>query len=436
MPLVDIALVAGLAVEEFGHLRRLLPELVEDKSSSNTDVWYRGRLQATMDTSYSMVAAFQTDMGPQQAHALISKIIPRWDPAYIILIGIAGSFHSDVRLGDVIAGVQVFFYDPGKATDKGIRYRPEGYPCSATLIRQFQALALDSKDMAKWLSADRQSTRQKAAVADKKLVELKPSSGRSKAARAELTRQRDERRADLRAFRSHQPRVHFGTVASGSLVVASKTLQKRLLSLHGKILGTEMESAGVMVQTFTHEMPTPAIVVKGISDHADPNKAAADGVGYWRELACENSVRLALAMLRRGRIRPLHTDEFVLDPTSGPIEQTRSFLPQSAAPGVALLGFPRLICPRGPVTAMFIDVKATAMDGSALRIDQLKIVHTPYTDDDRDERAYPPGKTVVLKQLAPQPIQVYLLLTAPASVIYFSVRTPAGEQTAQWHRHD
>ena len=91
------------------------------------------------------MAAFQTDMGPQQASALVAKVIQRWDPAYIVLVGIAGSFHSDVRLGDVIAGVQVFFFDPGKSTDKGIRYRPEGYPCSATLARQFQALSLNFK---------------------------------------------------------------------------------------------------------------------------------------------------------------------------------------------------------------------------------------------------------------------------------------------------
>jgi nucleoside phosphorylase len=108
MPPVDVAIVAGL-VEEFGNLRRLVPDLIEDDSSSNAEIWYRGRLRANADVSYSAVAAFQTDMGPQQASALIAKVIQRWDPAYIVLVGIAGSFHSDVRLGDVIAGVQRFY---------------------------------------------------------------------------------------------------------------------------------------------------------------------------------------------------------------------------------------------------------------------------------------------------------------------------------------
>lgn len=76
MPLVDVAIIWGL-IEEFGNLRRLVPELVEDKSSSNTEIWYRGRLRATEGTSYSVVAAFQTGMGPQQASALVAKVLQR-----------------------------------------------------------------------------------------------------------------------------------------------------------------------------------------------------------------------------------------------------------------------------------------------------------------------------------------------------------------------
>ena len=51
-------------------------------------------------------------------------------------------------------------------------------------------------------------------------------------------------------------------------------MEARLLSLHGKIAASEMEGAGMLAQTFTHEMPTPEMVLKGISDYADPKKAA------------------------------------------------------------------------------------------------------------------------------------------------------------------
>jgi nucleoside phosphorylase len=84
---------------------------------------------------------------------------------------------------------------------------------------------------------------------------------------------------DLSVLRSHEPKVHFGTVASGSLAVASEQMQARLLSLHGKIAASEMEGAGMLAQTFTHEMPTPAILIKGISDHADQMSATG---ANWR----------------------------------------------------------------------------------------------------------------------------------------------------------
>jgi hypothetical protein len=71
MPPVDVAIVAGL-VEEFGNLRRLVPDLIEDDSSSNAEIWYRGRLRANADVSYSAVAAFQTDMD-RNKRALLSR---------------------------------------------------------------------------------------------------------------------------------------------------------------------------------------------------------------------------------------------------------------------------------------------------------------------------------------------------------------------------
>jgi len=67
--------------------------------------------------------------------------------------------------------------------------------------------------------------------------------------------------------------MYVSGIASSSLD-ASKQMEARLLSLHGKIAASEMEGAGMLAQTFTHEMPTPEMVLKGISDYADPKKAA------------------------------------------------------------------------------------------------------------------------------------------------------------------
>jgi nucleoside phosphorylase len=156
MPLVDFAIVTGLD-EEIKYLKDAIKGLTEDDEFGNSEVWYRGRIAAAKGNAYSVVVSFQNDMGPQQAHALTAQVIRRWDPAYIVVVGIAGSFHKSVRLGHVIISNQVFYYDPGKATKQGLEYRPEGYPCSATLVRQAKALAQDTPSLEQWQRAAQRS---------------------------------------------------------------------------------------------------------------------------------------------------------------------------------------------------------------------------------------------------------------------------------------
>jgi nucleoside phosphorylase len=404
MSLIDFAIITALP-EEFAALQKLLPNLAEDKQQGNPEVWYRTRLEGVNGASYSIVAAFQTQMGPLQASVLTSKIIERWDPSYIILIGIAGSFHKEVKLADVIVSQQVFYYDPGKVTEGDIEYRPEGYPCSVTLVRQAQALSLDNSAFNRWQLEANQSATAKARASGAK--------------------------SSMNALRVHSPAVHFGTVASGSLVIASKKKQAKLLSLHGKIIGTEMEGAGLLHETFAREIPTPAIVVKGISDHADSGKARADEKKYWRELAAENAARFALSLIRRGRIRPLHTDEFVLDVTRSPLEIVRERIPDPSAAGIQLLGFSRLVCPTGPLTSLSIAVNAFG-DGEAVLPIQKLVVDYVRRDGEHVAKPFTAGNEIVLSGLAAEPLQVYLSLIGVAQQIHFAVRSPTQAHEIIW----
>jgi hypothetical protein len=82
------------------------------------------------------------------------------------LVGLAGSFSKDVRRGDVIVSQQIFYHGPGKTTPGvGVRYRPEGYPCSMVLIRQTQALSIDDTTMEALRTAALWSAVQKADAA-------------------------------------------------------------------------------------------------------------------------------------------------------------------------------------------------------------------------------------------------------------------------------
>jgi len=408
MPVVDFGIITALQ-EEFEVLQRLIPDLKQDRGSNG--LWYRAQIQADSGHTYSVVASVQDQMGPLDAANLTTRMIDRWDPAYILLVGIAGSFASDVNLADILVSQQVFYYDPGKVKGSHIHYRPQGYPASVALTRQLEAIRLDANAL-KQLRAD-------------------TTESASRLARA-ATRAKGGNRI-AKSLLAHEPQIHFGTVASGSLVIASAKKRKELLQLHGKILGTEMEGAGLMHSAYYHrEFPTPAIVIKGVSDPSNKTKDRLDRLGHWRMLAKENPVRLALAMIRRGRFRPVETDQYEIDLTVGSPVVAREVFGQVRA-GMSLPAFPQLIRPRGPMTRMDLSIEAFD-DQGAIQILKSNIQYwTPHGRRETESTTVPPESGEgVPETIMPRPISVYLMLPRAATTIRFAVETPAKRESVEW----
>jgi nucleoside phosphorylase len=415
MALVDFAIVTALG-EEFEVLRRFLPDLTEIAES--TGVWYRTQVRADNGVVYSLVAAFQDQMGPLDAHSLTVRLIDRWDPAAIVLVGIAGSFSNDIPVGDVMVSQQVFYYGPAKEVPKGTQYRPQGYPTSVVLTRQFEALRLDPAAFKQW-----QNDASESATAMAKTLGTTVARGSTR----KVSPARRRRMRQL--LRAHEPEVHFGTIASGEKVITNPAKRKEILRLHGKILGTEMEGAGLMHASFSHrEIPTHAVVVKGVSDPADDTKDKLDKERHWRELAKENPVRLVLALLRRGRLRPLNTDQYEVDQRNAPPTAAAQII--GPASRVAFQAFPRLVLPRGPLTALRIEIEAA---GAAGRIHVLKHVVTYATAQGprRLEGKSPVQRVEIAEVILPHPIGVYLMLGETPTSVRFHLTTPA--QTAEVH---
>src|SRR5690349_2237956 len=122
MPIVDFGIVTALQ-EEFEYLEELMGPFEEITDSSGT--WYRTSQKAVNGTSYELVLAWQDAMGPMQAQDLTIRLIDRWVPAYILLVGIAGQVSDEVKLGDIVVGQQVYYYDLQAIKDAGIEVRPE-----------------------------------------------------------------------------------------------------------------------------------------------------------------------------------------------------------------------------------------------------------------------------------------------------------------------
>ena len=68
-------------------------------------------------------------------------------------------------------------------------------------------------------------------------------------------------------------RIHLGPLASGAAVLADSKVSERLLSLHRKLLGIDMETYGVFCAASEASVPRPQpLVIKGICDFADEEK--------------------------------------------------------------------------------------------------------------------------------------------------------------------
>lgn len=381
MPLVDFVIITALP-EEFEAVKKaLLPETLA-ADDHGTQVWFRTTLEnRTLSRKYHLVVAFQSKMGAFDAISLTKDSIDRWQPAYIIMTGIAGSFQEEVALGDVVVSQQVFYYDMGKAVDQkdqSIKYRPQGYPCSVALIRQAELIAVSNIH---WQKKRRKMPQ------------------------------------------GHKSKVHFGTMASGSLVVASVRKKNELLRLHGKIMATEMEGAGVLHQAYYQEPTTPAIIIKGISDAADPKKAATDKDGFWRKLALQNAASFVVEMIKQGRFPALDTDKFELSDEKGGPSQARELInmPVSNGEVVSFLSFPKLVIPHGPLTGITIGAAAFS-EGRPLEIRYLAV---RYTNNHGRQTVTKKGSHIFREQghIGVDPIRVYLMIMGGADTLKFTVQT-------------
>jgi nucleoside phosphorylase len=271
---VDVAFVVALR-EEFRHLHPSLQECTAIEIGDRQ--YYRGRIGR--DGAHSAVATFIGDMGPVPAATVSSLLIEKWKPRHVVLVGIAGGVNKDVHLGDVVVATQVDSYlDSGKAVDSEGAF--ELLPSGAVFR------------------------------ADRKLVSLVRN--------LEFTQPnvfQEWQRKCRRAYESDQgltasgplarePQLHDGLIASGPVVGASDAFRRWLLRRDRSYKAIEMEGAGVLWAAEQAWQPPRTLVVRGISDRADPNKAELDdgGRGAIRAWAMQNAVGFVWALLDAGML--------------------------------------------------------------------------------------------------------------------------------------
>src|SRR5436305_12185731 len=130
------------------------------------------------------------------------RVIGRWQPKNIIMVGIAAGVPSKVSLGDIVVANYVFYYELAKRTPTGEQRRGPQFLTDRSLYGR--ALAFESND---WKS---------------KITTEPPK-------RLHMD--------------THFPNVHFGAIACGDKILADKTTLTELLEECPDLKAVAMEGA-------------------------------------------------------------------------------------------------------------------------------------------------------------------------------------------------
>lgn len=244
----DVVIVTPLVEERdavLEHLpgyQRLMP------SAAETEVYYWA------DTTAGRIAVLPlTGMGRVAGAVATDAAIDRWQPEYVILVGIAGGVADrGVKLGDVLIADQVVDYSLQKVTAEGSEIRWQVFPTDHRLLTV--ALNLEEEEWQGLSQVDRPGKRGAA-------------------------------------------RRHCGPIASGDQVIAFKETLARYQDPWTKLVGVEMEAGGVAVSSLRAASRPRFFMVRGVSDLADEAKGSTY-VKRWRSYACDVAAAFTIALLQ------------------------------------------------------------------------------------------------------------------------------------------
>jgi nucleoside phosphorylase/CheY-like chemotaxis protein len=238
--LIDFAIVTAIKVE-LEAVCKALKLTDKNREKKESRVYWRGRLNLKDGEFYEIVVAQSPDMANVDAALLTSDTIHHWHPESMLMVGIAGATSEEEKLGDLILGSSVYYYERGKEKADGNKPEPYMYPCDATLWSRVTTLP-------------------------------------------EWTARISVKRPDSIGER---PNICQGVIASGERVVADAAVRDEIAAGQRKIRAIEMEGYGFSKATWQSFDQVRHLVIRAICDRADSSKnkewhsyAAAVAAGF------------------------------------------------------------------------------------------------------------------------------------------------------------
>jgi nucleoside phosphorylase len=264
---IDFLLVTPLPEDHDAVLKKLTGYKKLPPIENDIHTYFQAGVTATFSDGnigmYQVIVLPLLGMGLLQAATATTTAIDRWHPRYIVVIGIAGGIAAKgVQIGDILIADQIVNYELQKFTPEDPEIRRDAHQVDQRLLNACNNL-IDKK----W----------------KKLLQVeRPGQG--------------------------EPKRFNGPIASDDKVVAFGDFLKRTRETWPKLIGMEMEAAGVAEAVFQSSAGSGFFMVRCASDLADENKGSSD-VKKWRHYACDVAASFAIALLSSGPVPLAKGDE-------------------------------------------------------------------------------------------------------------------------------
>ncbi|CAM4102574.1 TIR domain-containing protein [Pseudomonas wadenswilerensis] len=238
------------------------------------------------DFNVAMVPAGK--MGNTRSASTVSLLIKEFEPADVVVVGIAGSLTNEIEPGDVFIPDSVNEYLANSATsgeegDWTFLVSGDRFLTSRRLLNRFQYFAHTRKsEYREWQSSTQQLR----------------SALISAATETALINAGMEMRGECKLYAGDDLNL-----ASGPAVGKGRAFLEWIKqNVDRKAAAMEMETAGVYDAALIH-IPTPrTIAIRGISDYADARKAKIEEVakGVFRALSAKNAALLFIHAVKAG----------------------------------------------------------------------------------------------------------------------------------------
>lgn len=229
---VDIAIITAVE-DEFNALLSLPVEWKNSVFENDPGIYYVGKISTNAEIEKTLLITQLTEMGMPAAACETTKVLDRFQPDVLAMVGICAGRENEIELGDIIVADRTWDYGSGKIknTDGDLNF--EAQPNQITLDAVVKRKIDNNKKLVVNVYND-------------------------------WNRKNNDRKIS---------KVVFGALPSGSAVIANgEYINKFIHPQYRKFIGIDMETYGVYYACKNSDKDVEYFSIKAVSDLANVDK--------------------------------------------------------------------------------------------------------------------------------------------------------------------